>query len=383
MSNQMPRPILVTGCYRSGTTLVEKILNMHPSITIASQPFPILYFLVKEHFNQSIGTSSRYPLYHLFKETTYTAKQFNDFLLEYILDEDALHQLAIRMGTYTNGLWTPEILTFLNKLTPGTFFSIYSQLNRLIAGLFPAANQHYVGSKEVLIEEYISPLAIAGAKNIVVIRDPRAMITSLNFSERDNLTGNSRPILYSLRAWRKSVALATTAAQQGRACMIRYEDLVLNNRVAIKKITDFLAVTPYAINAFDNGIIDQHGKQWSGNSSFSDQKGISKASLEAYIERLTPLTQHFIEAVCAPEMRLLGYKIPSSSLEQSQALSNYRDPFESAHHNFPTNYSNDENRLKQEKMRLNFLKNGCYDKAAQREWFITTETYSALRAHYQ
>ena len=33
-----PRPLLVTGCYRSGTTVLEKSLHMHPAVVVASQP---------------------------------------------------------------------------------------------------------------------------------------------------------------------------------------------------------------------------------------------------------------------------------------------------------------------------------------------------------
>ena len=208
------------------------------------------------------------------------------------------------------------------------------------------------------------------------------MITSLNFRVRENLTGDMRPILYSLRAWRKGVALAIAASQRGGAFMIRYEDLILDERTAMTKLTDFLAVTPYPAGAFVNGITDQYGKPWSGNSSFSDQKGISRSSLEAYVERLPRQVQNFIEAVCAPEMHLLGYEARGSLREHKQAFSRYRDPFESIHKNFPTNYSSDPTRLAAEQKRLRMLQDGLTDPAEQRKWFIAPEAYSSLEAIY-
>ena len=35
--------ILLNGCFRSGTTLLDKVLHAHPKIIMASQPFPALY----------------------------------------------------------------------------------------------------------------------------------------------------------------------------------------------------------------------------------------------------------------------------------------------------------------------------------------------------
>lgn len=379
MLNINCQTILVTGCYRSGTTVVEKILNMHPSITVASQPFPILYFMVKERFNQSIGIEKRYPLDHLFLDNSYTPEEFNNFLKKYILDEAALKEFSQRMSNYSSGLWTPEILDILDTLKTGSFFDVYEQLNWCIARLFPAPEQRYIGSKEVLIEEFAQPLVGIGTKIIFVIRDPRAMIASLNFRVRDNLTGGLRPILYSLRAWRKGVALAIAATQRGGACMIRYEDLVSDQKATLTKLTDFLAVSPYAANTFVNGITDQRGEPWTGNSSFSDQKGISHSSLKAFAEHLPLSTQNFIEALCAPEMRLLGYQNTGSLTDHEQAISNYRDHFESVHKSFPADYSSNPKRIAEERKRLLMLEEGLTDSNAQRKWFIAPEAYSALK----
>ena len=206
------------------------------------------------------------------------------------------------------------------------------------------------------------------------------MITSLNFRVRDNLTGDLRPILYSLRAWRKGVALAIAASHRGGACVIRYEDLVLDERVTLTKLTDFLSVKPFSADAFVNGITDQHGNLWAGNSSFSDQKGISRNSLEAYLERLPRPVQNFIEAVCAPEMYLMGYGAKGSVSEHEHAIATYRDPFDSIHESFPADYSSDPARLAAERKRLLMLQDGLTDPDEQCKWFIAPEAYSALEA---
>lgn len=42
--------LLVTGMLRSGTTLLEKALNVHPDIKLCYQPFPELFINTKKAF---------------------------------------------------------------------------------------------------------------------------------------------------------------------------------------------------------------------------------------------------------------------------------------------------------------------------------------------
>ncbi|MBT2989875.1 MAG: sulfotransferase [Candidatus Thiodiazotropha sp. (ex Ctena orbiculata)] len=370
--------ILVTGCYRSGTTIVEKIINMHPKATIASQPFPILFFIFKEQFNEIRGIKRRYPLDHLFLETNYKNQDFVKFIQEYSIDKKLLSEFQARMRDYTEGLWTPGIIEVLDQLQPGTFFDIYKNLLHLIATMYSANEDNLVGSKEVLIEEYTPAMIEMGVKVIFVVRDPRDMITSLNFRIRDNRTGENRPILYSLRAWRKSVAFAYAAATRKEGCLVRYEDLVSSQWNTINTITHYLGIEEFKDDAFDDGIVDQNGKGWKGNSSFTDQNGISGNSLHKYKKYLPQDIRKFIEVVCAPEMRLLGYISRARIDEVDDVIESYRDPFESSHSKFKQGYSHTQDRLKREKERLILLKKGIDDADKQRQWFIAPEIYSAM-----
>jgi hypothetical protein len=353
---------------------------MHPAITIASQPFPVLYFLCKERFNRSISIERRYPLDHLFLEDAYSQDQFEDFLKRDILDATTLDVFRERMRAYSTGLWTPQILGTLETLVSGNFFDLYAQLNDRIVELLRAENSCFVGGKEVLVEEYALPLANFGARVIFVIRDPRAMIASLNFRERDNLTGDHRPILYSLRAWRKSVALAVTGSSRGDAVIVRYEDFVLNQDETLKKLTDFLKVDPFRPGVFDSGIVDQFGNLWRGNSSFADQRGISRSSLAAFEHRLPSDVRSYIEFFCAPEMKLLSYRTEQTHPQTKDRLLNYRDPFGDVHPAFPPDYSHERDRLAAELQRLQLLRDGLEGPHARSRWFISAEAYSALKS---
>lgn len=381
MIERRAAPLLITGCYRTGTTIVEKIVNMHPHALVASQPFPVLYFQVKERFNRQIGLDPRYPLGHLFLESAYAPWQFDQFLENCHMDADQLASFCGGMVAYPQGLWTPEMLGILEQLTPAKFFEVYSQLIDCVGQLFPSSGARYVGGKEVLVEEYARFLIAKGARVIFVVRDPRAMITSLNFRDRDNLTGDHRPVLYSLRIWRKSVALALEALESGRALLVKYEDLVLNQKKTLSRITEFLDLEPYAKGAFDQGITDQYGRQWRGNSSFADRKGIYENSVRKFEERLPEAVRDFIEMLCLPEMELLGYE-PLGALEfDERIVEGYADSFETIHKSFPSDYSSDSERLANEIERIRLLSGGgqLLDEEEQRKWFITTSAYRVLK----
>ena len=58
-----------------------------------------------------------------------------------------------------------------------------------------------IGSKEIFCEEYIPYFLSNGVKVILLIRDPRDIITSLNFGKGADFTGEIRPTLFNIRNW--------------------------------------------------------------------------------------------------------------------------------------------------------------------------------------
>ena len=372
--------LFVTGCFRSGTTLLEKVLHNHQQAIVGSQPFPVLYFDVKRRFLDARQLQRRYPLDHLFLEDAYRRGEFYTFLDQHALSRDDVNAVFDQLEAYTEGLWTPEILQFRDAIEPGLFWGIYRQLNHCVARLFPKEGAVYIGGKEILCEEYLPYLAGKGVKAIVVIRDPRDMITSLNFRERDNLTGANRPVLYSLRAWRKSVALALACEHDTNFLWLRYEDLVERQSECLDRLTRFLGLIPYPPDAFAEGIRDQRGGLWRGNSSFQDVTGLDTASVGQYRRKLPPSVTRYIETVCLPEMRALGYAPHIATDFDPAHLREYRDPFSEMHKSFPKDYSSCPKRIDQEVTRIRMLSQP--DLSAEQDiqrWFIDERALSRLR----
>jgi len=373
--------LFITGCYRSGTTVVEKILNMHPRVTVGSQPFPIFYFLVKERFLREHGLERRYPLDHLFLEDGYTGEALRLWLDNAALTAADLERFWDEMTGYTRGLWTPEMLQFRGQIASGSVWTVYRALNTAVAALFPKPDAAFVGSKEILTEEYIPWLLSKGVKVINVVRDPRGMIASLNFRDRDNLTGDHRPILYSLRAWRKSVAFSFGWEAHPGFLWLRYEDLAADPEPMLQRLTGFLRLEDFALDAFKAGIYDQWGKLWKGNSSFDERLGISDASIDKWRRVLPGKVMAFIEACCRPEMTTLGYDFESSESFDESAITGYIEPFPVVHAKFLPGYSVAPKRQQAEIQRWNLLTNVeelTEDEA--RRWFINRRAYLRLRA---
>ena len=369
--------ILVTGCYRSGTTLLEKLLHQRRDFCIGSQPFPILYFHVKSQFLASRRLDRRYPLGHLFLEDAYNVDDFGEFLENHELSQRDLNSIFDQLASYHQGLWTPEVLSFRNQVQSGSFTTVYQQLHLLLSQLLDRHTASLIGSKEVLCEEYIPFLLSRGAYIVVSVRDPRDMICSLDYGPRDNLTGNHRPLLFSLRAWRKSVAYILKYESHPRFAFIRYEDLVADADHALAQ----LPLPCVTSDRADDSLIGQDGNTWRGNSSFHDHLGVSTKSVGRFRSVLPDQTIAYIETTCAPEMMQLGYRCEALPAPAEETLSTYREPFTAMHATFPTGYSHAPARVKAECERLRLLStpSGTLDRVQQHKWFLFPAAFNKLR----
>jgi hypothetical protein len=373
----MPAELLITGCYRSGTTLLEKLLHAHSEACVASQPFPVLYAHIKALFDESRGLLRRYPLSHRFLEGGYSDTDFAKFLDRRQLTDADLDAVFEQLARHTEGHWTPEILGARATIRPGVFLDVYRQLMQAVLGLFPNAGVRVIGSKEILVEEYVPYLLGKGFHVVIIVRDPRDMIASLNFRERDNATGGDRPVLYSMRVWRKSVATAIAFEGHPRFHWLRYEDLVAQPASVMTDLGSFLQLPALPEQALTGPLRDQRGRDWDGNSSFRDQAGVSRESVGRFREILPPPVQSMIETVAAPEMRFLGY---TASQPDTTALTHYRDPFARIHARFPADYSADAGRVRDELGRLERLTSqSTLSDDEARQWFVYPEAYIRLR----
>lgn len=328
----MSNSCFVTGCIRSGTTLVEKLLCNHPAMSVLSQPFPTLYFDVKKQFLESIGVCDEYFLLsHYVDETRYSLSDFNQFLkASYVPLEavrDALH-------TEYDGKLSNAVEFSLQG--DNSLVEVYSHLCK--------ANSHnnsarLFGSKEVLCEEFVPYFLENGLKVIHILRDPRDVVSSIKFGKGEDFIGRIKPLLFELRNWRKSAQLAIQFVEHPLFKTIQYEDLVLEPKETLNELCDFLEIDRFSIDAFKHGILSQNGDVWSSNSSFDSVDGIiSKRSVGGFHNRLSTNVIEYIETITAPELQKLKNQ-PIRHDNWQSIISNFVEPQPPTDTNLPSNYS--------------------------------------------
>jgi len=308
----------VTGMLRSGTTLVEKVLHNHPRISIASQPFFFFYVALKEAFNRTHGLTPLMPLSTQFGPEAYPPQRLVDFLNEYAPTREelqgALHRH--RAAPYRESLVVTERLADEIQSGGGLMPAgdLIDRLHTLVGEVYPKEALAFVGSKEVLCEEYIPFFLSRGWKVVLVIRDVRDVIASLDAPGGARWTGAPRPTLYNIRNWRKSVTYASQYGDDRNLLVCRYEDLIASHAGWIR-LFGFLGVSP---SGRYGQLFDQHGRPWEGNSSFGARRGV-EAPCPA--DRKTPLNRAerlFVQKLTLTELQSLGYEV--GDLEETAAF---------------------------------------------------------------
>ena len=326
-----PGGVFVTGAQRTGTTLLERLLGGHPRLSILSQPFPLVFVEVKRQFLQSLGATPadvRYPLGHLFLEGRYTPADFAAFLSGYRPDAGALRRLFGDMAAFSGQYTRQEpnrVAAVLEALEPGDFAATAAQLYRAFATK-PDADRF--GGKETICEEFLPYLLDRGWACLVIVRDPRDVLASLNHGRGPEVAGRLKPTLFNLRNWRKSVAFALHLEAHPCFAWVRYEDLVRHPAAALAPVAAAAGVSPFSDAMLAAPLRDASGVPWSGNSSHGLHRGLSERSVGLHRGLLRPEVVTYIEAACYPELRCLGYPVSIDPADIPAVLSTFGEPYE-------------------------------------------------------
>lgn len=373
------KSFFITGMARSGTTFLDKLLGSHPQLGVLSQPFPFLFRNIKSAFFEEINyPSTDYILNDLFLERHYLRADFRMFLEAYEIDRPFLNQVFKEMEGWSGQLTKIDFLNIKLDQNRSQLSDVYKDvISQTNVSMRKVSN--YIGAKEILAEEFIEYFSSKGIKCLVIIRDPRDVITSLNVGSGTKYGGNIRPTLFHLRNWRKSVAISNTFAQNPNFLAVKYEDLILNRSLILERITDFLEVKPFSVHHFDSGIRQSDGTIWEGNSSTTDKMKLDTNNYNKYRGYLDRETITYIENICFPEMKALGYGFESSDSLNLERLSQFKEQFKVDVDNLDINMSSNVIELEKEKQRLDLLKRDAFKKEIQ-ECFYSIENYIKLKA---
>jgi hypothetical protein len=311
--------VFITGTARGGTSLLARMLDAHPNMTIALDACLPLYRALRDR-----AVLARDPDFE-------TAKAFADGYgsaarraelqalldvdLDFAVDRVSLEQLQTALGRRA-GDESPDLVPALRTLDGGSI----EELFEAILALTPRARQvpalRYTGLKDVWTIDAFPALArsFPDARFIAVLRDPRDVVSSMmGFLDKDPAQVGHIPSV--LLHWRKMVTCAyhflADALLRDRFWAVRYEDVVSAPEKFAHDACRFLDLPGDASMVSPAGFRDYGtGKAWQGNSTF-DRKltAISRGPVGRWKRTLPERVVNFVELCCGLEMADCGYDL--------------------------------------------------------------------------
>jgi hypothetical protein len=352
-------PFFITGQPRSGTSLLCEIIAHYPKIKSVPQPFPLLLYFLSSTFNEQQNQSKYYPITPLFLENNTFQDYWLSFLTNYDVPKKKMSEIVLKSQRYS-GVYSKSFLKNQFDNFEGSFYDLINKTSSCVI-------------KEVFAEDYIPYFLHLKTPTLLIIRDPRDMIASL---QEGNQMGDLRGIYFHLLMWRKSVAFALEYNSSPHFKFILLEDLLNDLPSQLKALESFLGNQHFPTGLLEGKLIFS---EWKSNSNSED---IPKQVISRTSDRKDHLTQEqkvFIETICFPEMKALNYAIdwPVNKLEHY--LQNIADPISYVKEAFPSNWVWTENTSNQELKRIKLLKTTEQNQEIIKKYFLFSSSYKHLK----
>lgn len=297
--------IYISGQMRSGTTLVSSFLAQNKGVKILVDQARILTasgqaFKGKDvDFSMPLNLFNKMKLFEAFINVTlWPSKNWGDGRMAFATKriEPFLGYIQqIRNSGDRLHISTQDILDLPNFRTHLDFFDV------VLEQYVPIVNKRtlsYVGNKETRGEKFAAAMGAAGKKAIVVVRDPRAVISSLmekiqsdpNFGVKDSADE-------AIQRWLNGYEICK---RNPRIHIVRYEDFIQEHDKTVADLSDYLGVQLVS----GSGIM-------TNNSSFSDvEKGtLSEAGISRWREYSNRSLIGEVTEKCRTGIEDLGYDI--------------------------------------------------------------------------
>jgi hypothetical protein len=348
------KSLIITGIYRSGTTLIQKLLDANPQMAVMNHGMAGFFQMMKPAlFEQAEISDANAPLgFHqleqtqklngLFENTEFDSKKI-DQLLQRV--ENEMREDNTRAGNISHPTsdWlsvlqnpTRDWLSVLqNKLEQGTARQVLEQQFSLIAEYKKADAVSLIGFKELHLEQYVHAMLADNPdlKVIQITRDPRAVLASRNFSKAFLETrgaGAKHPIRLISQVWSTSIQYKRILGEKfpNTFMSIKYETLVSTPETATRHMCDFLGVDWDPVMLDVSSFRSELGKAWEPNSSFEKLQGFDSKAIDNWRSRLPSQEHAVMEYLCGDLLEQEGYERNFDSEQQQAMFSTYTEALE-------------------------------------------------------
>ena len=241
------KKVYVTGQMRSGTTLVSSFLGEQRGIRILVDQARVLTasgeaFKDKDvDFEEPLNLLDRLKLFQAYINVNlWLARNNPESGLEI-----ALKRLAPFMG-HISRIRSPKNKPYILKEDISSLPDFRNHVDFyqvVIEHSIPVLNRQNLvlaGNKETRGEELATKLVQQGHKSVVIIRDPRAVVSSLiEKIGSDKNFGVKSDIEDATDRWLKGYELCRSA---DRLHLIRYEDFILKHENTVSSLSEYLGV---------------------------------------------------------------------------------------------------------------------------------------------
>lgn len=308
------RPLFVFGLARSGTNLLARMLDRHPDVTVALDPFLPLFRSLRNALVAARATEA-------VRQRFAPAAPFQDYyfdpdgpaLLDLMLaaqadvpfDQSELAALR-RKAAERAALESPALGARMDGLAGNDYGELLRSGLDIVADAKPGVR--WAGCKEVWVLEFVPLLArlFPEARFFAVERDPRAVVASLLAMAEKDPTQAAHPPSY-LRHWRKQVALSHHFGRDpflaGRFRSISFERLATLPEEEAHRLCGDLGID------FHPEMLRLSADGWKGNSSFDHGgKDIYSETVDRWRQVLPARVVQGADYLCGPEMTLTPYR---------------------------------------------------------------------------
>lgn len=303
--------VFITGMFRSGTTLLGRMLNAHKNIAIASDPCMPLFKNFKSQIAAGIGQKIDLgmPLddYYFSKDKLELKESIETayFDLDFKNDFTELKKQIVSHGSP----FCPKLTENIEKINGKTYTDLLQSVLSLTREQYGDENTSIVGFKDVWTDEFIRPLSksFPNMKFIQILRDPRAVASSKNSREA------KYPWSFLARQWRKLAAYAwnyqNDKSLREKVLLVYYENLIRKPERSAKKICSFLNLEYDEKMVDPNSYVNGEGNSWKQNTSYGQgETKFNEKSIDKWKNVLNNDETKLIELLCQFEMKLHGYE---------------------------------------------------------------------------